>query len=365
MNQTQSPDRTAIQAPAILVVAPAWIGDVVIAQSLFILLRQRYPNARIDVLALAWARPIVARMPEIDSFIAFPGEHGSLPPRALAQTVRQVRQQQYEQAIILRNNIKSALVPFFAGIPRRTGFLGETRYGLLNDIRPLDRSRLTSRVQEYLALGLEAGETPPSQIPYPALRINPQHREQRLTDLGLAGDCSAVAIAPGASFGPAKRWPLSHYIALTRTLIGNGDMVWVLGGEGERPMGEAIVTKVGANVTNLCGRTSLEDAIDLLSASRCMVGADSGLTHVAAATGTRVIGLYGSTSPGYAPPLSDNSTRIARGLACSPCGERQCPLGHTNCMTRIDVASVAAACNRTNPDQIKSASAAPSVSING
>lgn len=337
--------RSSDSSPRILVIAPAWIGDIVIAQSLLMLLRQQYPGARIDVLALDWARPIIQRMAEADDSIEFPAAHGQLRLAAIRQTSQRVREIGYDQAIVLRNNLKSALVPWLSRIPRRTGYLGETRYGLINDIRPLDTSVINSRVAEYLALGIEPGAGLPTQIPLPQLRVDLENRRRLISELELGSPDPVVAIAPGASFGPAKRWPLPHFTALAHRLADAGHMVWVMGGPAESEMGDRVAASVGTRVRNLCGRTSLVDAIDLLSAADCMVGADSGLTHIASASGARVVGLYGPTSPDYAPPLSERAITMSRGLACSPCRKRECPLGHGHCMTRIDVTSVFAACS--------------------
>lgn len=350
LTETSKANTPLGQSPRILVVAPAWIGDVVISQSLLIQLRRRHPQARIDVLALAWCRPLLARMPEIDKILEFPADHGELRLSALWHLSRSVRKHGYDHAIVLRHNIKSALVPWLAGIPRRTSFLGEKRYGLLNDIRKLDRTRLASRVQEYLALGLQPNETLPTQPPYPSLRVDTAHYKALCSAYKLTTSRPVIGLAPGASYGPAKRWPVESHAALARELIGAGFDIWVFGSTHDQESGQFIADHAGRHALNLCGITSLDDAADLQSGVASLVGGDSGLTHLAASVAPSVVSLYGPTSPGYAPPLNANARQIYLSLKCSPCGQRTCPLGHNNCMTRIDVAPVFDACMQAVSD---------------
>lgn len=328
----------------LLVVAPAWIGDIILAQSLFAYLKQRDPDLQIDVLALDWCRDVVARMPEVNRVLRFPADHGELRLPSLRELGRSLRAEGYQQSIVLRNNIKSALVPWFARIRRRTGYVGEMRYGLLNDIRQVKARETTTRVQEYLALGVARGQEPPGCFPRPRLRVDADRGRELIASLGLATDKPVVAIAPGASYGTAKRWPPSHYAGLAKRLGAAGFAVWVFGGEDDTPAGAVIAAAAGPAGKNLCGRTSLADVIDLAATVSCMVGADSGLTHLAAAVALRAIGLYGPTSADYAPPLHPLARSISAGLACTPCGKRECPLGHAHCMSRIDVETVYQAC---------------------
>ncbi len=324
----------------ILIVAPAWIGDMVMAQSLFKLLRQRDPGAIIDVVGPPWSVPLAARMPEVRRGIALAAGHGELALGLRWQLGRALRAEGHGRAIILPRSFKSALVPFFAGVPLRTGFRSELRGLLLNDARPLDRAALYQTVRRFLALGLPAG-APLPEPPPPSLRIDEANRAALLARFGL-GRSPAVAMMPGAAYGPAKQWPVGHFGELAKLLGARGDEIWVLGSAAERDIGEQIRQTCGAAVRNLCGETRLEDTVDLLSAARAAITNDSGLMHVAAAAGTHVVAIYGSSSPGFTPPLTARRTIHYLSLECSPCFKRECPLGHLRCLREIGAEQVLA-----------------------
>ena len=318
--------------PATLIVGPSWVGDMVMAQSLCILLKAREPEAAIDMLAPAWALPIAARMPEVRAGIVAPVAHGETGLAKRWRVGRQLRGAGYGRAIVLPRSLKAALVPWFAGIPRRTGFRGEMRYGLVNDMRPFDDRALDQTVKRFVALGIEPGEPLP-EAPRPALRVAPEKQRAVMERLGLAGTAPAVALMPGAEYGPAKCWPIEHFRRLAELLSGAGYAVGIFGSERERPLGEAIAG--GGPARNLCGQTTLEEVIDLLAACPQAVTNDSGLMHVAAAAGTRVIALYGSSSPAFTPPLTERRVIHYLDISCSPCFQRECPLGHFRCLREI------------------------------
>ena len=320
----------------ILVVGPAWVGDMVMAQSLFKLLHQRHAGVEVDVLAPDWSAPLLARMPEVRYVVGLPVGHGRLGLGTRWRLGRQLRPRNYQQAIVIPRSWKSALVPFFARIPVRTGYRGEHRYGVLNDIRPLDKSVLRQTVQRYTALGAARDAELPAPVPQPQLRVDTANRDRLLAELGLDVSRPVVAFMPGAEYGPAKQWPLAHFAALAGRLADAGRQVWILGSEKDRAAAESINTAVNQTApVNLCGRTRLEDTIDLLSLCQAAVSNDSGLMHVAAAAGTPVVGIYGSSTPDYTPPLTERAAVLYRGLSCSPCFKRTCPLGHTECLTGI------------------------------
>ncbi len=328
-------------ADKLLVIAPAWIGDMVMAQSLFRLLRQRHPGIIIDVVGPPWSLPLVERMPEVRRGLALAAGHGEVALAARWILGRALRGERYGRAIVLPRSFKSALVPFFAGIPVRTGYRAEMRGLVLNDARALDRVTLNQTIKRFLALGLPAGAALPASPPQPALRIDVANRESLLARHGI-GQASAVAVMPGAAFGPAKQWPLAHFGELARALVARGNEVWVLGSAAERGLGDQLRALGGTAVRNLCGETRLADTIDLLSAARAAVTNDSGLMHVAAAAGTHVIAIYGSSSPAFTPPLTARRTIHYLELECSPCFRRECPLGHLRCLREIDPARVLA-----------------------
>jgi lipopolysaccharide heptosyltransferase II len=325
----------------ILVVGPAWVGDMVMAQSLFMTLKARFPDTDIDVLAPAWSRPLLARMPQVNSAVTLPLEHGDLGwgvRRRLGITLYG----RYQRAIVLPRSWKSALVPAFANIPTRTGYRGEFRYGLINDMRKLDKKQLTQTVQRYVALGLPKDAPLPPPTPQPRLRVDADNQRLQLDLNRLNLDKPVVALLPGAEYGPAKRWPIERYGELAKRLKAAGRQVWVFGSAKENDLGEAIVQAAGEGAVNLCGQTKLADAVDLMALAECAISNDSGLMHIAGAVGLRLVALYGSSSPDYTPPLTDKAEVVYLRLSCSPCFERVCPLGHFNCMMQMGVEDVLA-----------------------
>ena len=323
----------------ILIVGPSWVGDMVMAQSLFMTLKAAGP-CEIDVLAPGWSLAILERMPEVRRGIAMPLGHGQFELGVRWRLGRELAKTRYDQAIVLPGSLKSAFAPFFAGIPQRTAFRGEMRFGLVNDMRRLDKAALPMTVQRFVALGLPAGKPLPQPLPRPRLGANPANQVRLRADHGLDAGRPAVAFMPGAEYGPAKQWPLPHFAALARELAARGFEVWVLGSAKDAPAGEEIRATAGDGVHNLCGRTQLGDAVDLLAMSAAAVTNDSGLMHVAAALDRPLVAVYGSSTPDHTPPLSERvAVRYLR-LECSPCFARVCPLGHTRCLHEITPASV-------------------------
>ncbi|MFA5626392.1 MAG: lipopolysaccharide heptosyltransferase II [Thiohalomonadaceae bacterium] len=318
----------------ILVVGPAWVGDMVMAQTVFITLHNQ--DAEVDVVAPTWSLPLLSRMPEVRRAIALSAGHGQFGLAERWRIGRALRTEHYDQAIVLPRSFKSALIPYFSGSKLRTGYRGEMRYGLLNDTRPLDKQLLPRVVDRYVALGLPASaQLPPQNMPLPHLDIDTVNQRNLLKQLGLHLDQPVVAFMPGAEYGPAKRWPLEHYATLARELLANGYQVWLIGSAKEHTDGAQLLANA-PGVINLCGQTRLEDAIDLLSLCSAAVSNDSGLMHVAAATGIPVIALYGSSTPAYTPPLSNSAQSIYLDLPCSPCFKRRCPLPEdTPCLREI------------------------------
>ncbi|CAG4885051.1 ADP-heptose--LPS heptosyltransferase 2 [Georgfuchsia toluolica] len=314
----------------ILVVAPSWIGDTILAQPLFVRLHER--GAMIDVLAPAWSAPLLQRMPQIRRVIESPFRHGDFAFFARRALGRQLAAAHYAAAYVLPNSWKSALVPFFAGIPERIGYQGEARFGLLNRRHKLDEAELPQLAQRYARLADPAGSTRVPPLPAPHLASSREQQQAARHALGLPLDASPVIFCPGAEYGPAKRWPAPHFAALAQRLGSQADPVWILGSAADQVIGDSIVERAGACAVNLCGRTSLEQAIDLIAAARLVVSNDSGLMHVAAALERPLLALYGSSSPVYTPPLSTRAKIVTLNVECSPCFQRQCPLGHFKCM---------------------------------
>ncbi|MFK8014936.1 MAG: lipopolysaccharide heptosyltransferase II [Gammaproteobacteria bacterium] len=321
-------------ADATLVVGPAWVGDMVMAQSLFMSLKASAPDAAIDVVAPGWSAPLLGRMPQVRAAHTLQAGHGELrlgDRRALGRSLRG----QYARAIVLPRSLKAALVPFFARVPERVGYLGEWRYGLLTDWRALDKQKMPTTVGRYVALGLEPQRELPSALPEPALDKDAAATTRVLQQLNLDTSGRVVALLPGAEYGPAEQWPETPFAALPARLISLGCAVWVLGSKKEHALGETICGDSGAR--NLCGQTSLTDVIDLLHCCDSAVSNDSGLMHVAAACGARVVALYGSSSPTMTPPLTERASIVTEPQPCSPCFARTCRYGHYDCLTKISV----------------------------
>lgn len=320
----------AASKPHILIIGPSWVGDMVMAQALFIALKQRHPQCEIDVLAPAWSLPILERMPEVRQGIAMPVGHGKLELGLRYRLAKSLQLQAYDQAIVLPNSLKSALVPLFAQIPLRTGWRGEMRYGLLNDIRLLNKSRYPLMVQRFVALAYEPAADLPDALPRPSLQINSDTIQPLCERYGIDRQQPLLALCPGAEFGPAKRWPSAHYASIASHYIDQGWQVALFGSASDVPVAEHIYASLSSEqqsrCINLAGQTALAEAVDLLSCASAVVSNDSGLMHVAAALGRPMVVVYGSTSPEFTPPLSDNVAVEQLVVDCGPCFQRECPL---------------------------------------
>jgi heptosyltransferase-2 len=321
--------------PRILVIAPSWIGDAVLAQPLFKRLRERHPILKLDVFATPWTRPLFARMPEVSATIENPFRHGELALKRRYETGIGLAER-YDQAIVLPNSFKSALIPFFAGIPLRTGFVGEARRGLLNDARKLDELALPRIVERYAMLGEPPGDPVKRPVANPVLKIDAERRSATLTKLGLTLERPVAVLCPGAEYGPAKRWPPPYFAELARRLSVARHAVWILGSAQDAPIGAEIARTAPGACVDLCGRTSLDEAIDLMSCAALVISNDSGLMHIAAGLDRPLTAIYGSSSSAFTPPLSPHANVVRLGLPCSPCFQRVCPLGHFNCMLQLD-----------------------------
>lgn len=323
----------------ILIVGPAWIGDMMMAQSLFKLLKIRNPDVQIDVLASGWTRLLLACMPEINHVIDMPLGHGALGLRERYRVGKLLRGNGYDQAILLPNSLKSALIPFFANIPLRTGWRGEMRYGLLSDLRVLDKKKYPLMVQRYIALAFPANANLPEVFPYPELIIANENRAQLLTKFALHLERPLLILCPGAEYGPSKRWPENYYAEVAAEKIRNGWQVWLLGSAKDQAVAEAIRAQLPTSAReysfNLAGTTSLGEAIELMSCSDVVLSNDSGLMHIAAALQKPLVVVYGSTSPEFTPPLARQVKIVNNKVECSPCFERECPKVHHKCLKEL------------------------------
>lgn len=311
---------------------------MVMAQALFIRLRETHADCEIHVLAPDWSRPLIDRMPEVKKAIAMPIGHGSFNWQGRKQLGKFLQAEQYDQAIILPNSWKSALIPFFAKAKKRTGWLGEMRYGLLNDARKLDKQAYPLMVERFVALADAAGAILPQPLPRAALQVNKDDVVKSLEKYSLNTSKPVLALCPGAEFGPAKKWPEQYYAEVAQEKLKQGWQVWIYGSVKDEAVAEKIKQQLVSHSEHchvLAGQTSLAEAIDLLSVADAVVSNDSGLMHIAAALNRTLVAVYGSTSTAFTPPMADKVKTISMDLDCSPCFKRECPLGHLNCLKEL------------------------------
>ena len=326
----------ARRVPKTLVVAPNWIGDALMAQPLLARLRARHPERDIDVLAPQWVAPVLRRMAEVSEVIATAFPHGGLQLGERVRLAREIRLRGYTQAFVLPNSWKSALVPLLAGIPVRTGYLGEARFGLLTERHRASSGAREPMTKHYARLADVPGVAFLASISAPRLQTDAQAAEQTARRFGFAvAPRRNAVLCPGAEYGPAKRWPGKSYGELASALTLRGFDVWLVGAKSDAGACEESARASDGLAKNLAGQTSLDEAIDLIACADLVVTNDSGLMHVAAALDRPQVALFGSSSPLHTPPLSPHARTLWLKLDCSPCYARKCPLGHLRCLREI------------------------------
>ena len=314
-----------------LVVAPQWIGDAVMAESLLAALASR--DETLTVAALPWVAPVFKAMPQVSDIVELPFAHGRLDWAARRRVAAALRGR-FDAAYVLPNSIKSALVPWLAKVPLRIGYQGEGRPLLLNRRLPNPEGR-PPMVAFYGALAGPDFDT----SSHPKLHFDKMAIDAALASSGLARRGYWV-LAPGAEYGPAKRWPADHYAVLARSLhAADGAPVLLFGSGGEAALCESIAAAAPGACRVLAGKTSLLDAMALIAASRGLASNDSGLMHVAAAFGVPQVAVFGSTSPEHTPPLNASARVLwlkeELKLDCIPCFDRTCRFGHNLCLTSV------------------------------
>lgn len=324
-----------------LVIAPAWVGDTVMAGALFQVLQQQHPLMELHVLAPEWTFSVLKCMPAVTKVIPMPIGHGEFNLGLRWRLAQTLKKENYDQAIVLPNSWKSALIPWFARIPVRTGWLGEWRVGLLNDVRRLDVKKTPLMVQQYVALGVPNGAPLPNPILPPRLTVDPVVQRAALLKLDIVlTDKPILALGAGAEFGSSKRWPPAYYAEIAKQMQQLGWQVWLFGSPKDRAITDAVNALTGDQCVNLAGRTELTETIALLALANKVLTNDSGLMHMAAALAKPLVAVYGSTSPAFTPPLSDQATVLQLHLPCQPCFQRECPLKHHRCMKGLLPAQV-------------------------
>lgn len=318
------------------------------AQPLVALLAQADAGGSIDALAPPHIAAVMQAMPGVDTVLETTNRHGKLDLRMRWRTARALAARRYDRAFVLPNSFKSALIPFLAGIRQRVGYRGEARHLLLNRLHHApERARAsdepdgleatrTPMVEHYAQLALAPGQTLAEPVPDPVLRGDKRASLEAKHRLGLPDD-PIIVLAPGAEYGPAKRWPARHFAALAHLISDEWPeaTIVLLGAARERTLATEIIALSGLALRNLCGETSMQEAIALIADAQGVVSNDSGLMHVAAALGRPQVALFGSSDPRHTPPRSARARVLWLHLPCSPCFSRSCPLGHTNCLNDI------------------------------
>jgi heptosyltransferase-2 len=330
----------------ILIIAPNWIGDAVMSQPLLAAIKASYPNAAIDVLATPWVAPVYRACSEVTELIEADLRHGQLQWGLRRALAAQIKKRNYASCYVLPNSLKSALIPWLANIPVRIGYQGELRRFLLTETKAnAPKTQRIPMVEHYANLcapsnNLDAAIRPP--------KLNPSASalEAANTRLQAAGiqTGALVVLCPGAEYGPSKRWPASHFAELAKSILRAKPTAGIvlMGSPSDSAIGDAIISAATPNshIFNWCGSTSLDEAIAIIGMCSKMVSNDSGLMHIGAALEVPQVAIFGSSDPNHTPPNSSKAKIISLHLPCSPCHQRECPLGHFNCLNQISAEQV-------------------------
>ena len=328
----------------IVVVAPSWIGDMVMAQALFASLKIENPGCIIDVVAPPTTYPLLARMAEVRRGWLLDIDHSQLAVIKRYRMGLELRHEGYDQAVVLPNSFKSALVPAFARIRKRVGWRGECRFGVLNDLRKLSPEALPLMVERFVSLAYAKGVELPRPVCLPHLMTDEHTTADTLKKLQLKHCLPILGLCLGAEYGVAKQWPVANFALVAEHFLAKRWQVWVFGSSKDIRMAQLLRDHVSPQLRkdcfNLAGKTSLPEVVDLIALVAVVLTNDSGLMHIAAALDRQLFVLYGSSSPQFTPPLSNQATIISLDLACSPCFKRKCSLGHTDCLNKLAASRV-------------------------
>ena len=335
-----------------LIVGPSWVGDAVMAQTLYKLIKESNVNSKIEVLSPNWSIPILERMEEVSRSIISPFNHGELRIKSRFDFGRELRGEGYERAIIMTNSLKSSLIPFFAKIPVRTGWLGEMRFGLINDLRSKDKSNYPLMIEQFAKLSINPIKDLNKSLPYPSLTIDSDNLKEQLIKLEIDSEKPSIAICPGAEFGPAKRWPSNYYAEVCNEYLSRSWNILVFGSNNDEKIGNNIQKGIDKDLSdqffNLIGKTSLIDVIDLLSHCKKVVTNDSGLMHIAAAVDTPLVAVYGPSSPQFTPPLIDNHVVLRKSEGFDDTREGSEKYGYHESLIAIKPSEVLESLDRLN-----------------
>lgn len=319
----------------ILIVTPAWLGDMVMSHSLIQVLKGQHPDAEFAVLAPKSTLPISELMPEFTIRFVVEDGHGQFNLKRRWQLAREIRTHRFDAAYILPNTLKSALIPFLARIPRRVGWLGESRYLFLNEIHK-NPPKLPLMVERYVALAYPQNQfLMGSEFPCPRLIIPADLSAQTIEKFGIDTRKQIFTLSPGAAFGPAKKWPAEYFAQVAQAKINEGYEVWMIGAPNEKEAAAEIIS-IEPCVRNFVGETSLLEMVTLLSLSQQVLTNDSGPMHIAASLSVPLVAIFGSSSPDFTPPLGEKVCILEKNdLSCRPCFQRTCRFGHYACLREI------------------------------
>jgi len=332
----------------ILVIAPNWIGDAVMSQPLLAAIKAAHPNAAVDVLATPWVAPVYRACSEVAELIEADFRHGQLQWSLRRALAAQIQQRDYASCYVLPNSLKSALIPWLAAIPVRIGYQGELRRFFLTETKANSpKTQRIPMVEHYATLCAPSRRDVAMRVP----QLTPtasalESARTRLQGAGIQMD-AFVVLCPGAEYGPSKRWPAAHFAALAQSILKANPTasVVLLGSPSDRAIGDAIISGAASDdrMFNWCGSTTLDEAIAIIGMCSRLVSNDSGLMHIGAALQVPQVAIFGSSDPNHTPPNSAKATVISLHLPCSPCHQRECPLGHLNCLNQINPERVFAA----------------------
>ncbi|MGN0894531.1 MAG: lipopolysaccharide heptosyltransferase II [Succinivibrio sp.] len=324
-----------------LIISPSWLGDLIMAQSLFKTLKKLEPNCSIDIYAPEYTMPILDRMEELDKKFINPFNHGSFNLKLRYLEGKKLRSENYDSVIVLPNSLKSALIGFFAKIPDRRGFKGESRYLILNNIRN-NKEDFPYMVQRYVALAYDKKKVKTAKdlpdFEYPKLTVKPLP-EKRALELGIDLSRKAMVLGCGANYGPSKLWPVEYFAKVADAWIKKNGCVIGLGSKKDIPTVQAIYEHLDESSKpyfyDIAGKTNLTEALDIVGQSSVAVCNDSGLMHTVAAADIPQVCIFGSTSTNYTPPLSKKAICVESDEPCHPCFKRTCKFGTYACQKKI------------------------------
>lgn len=340
----------------VLIIGPSWLGDMIMSQALFKVLYKQ--GKTIEVLAPKWNHGILDCMPEVSKAIEMPFDHGDLKLKERYKFAKSLKKNNYDECIVIPNSFKSALIPYWAKIPKRIGWLGEFRYGVLNITQKLNKSKLPLMVQRLIALGYFQEESSKSfdqnninsyQYDFPSLRVDNNFVKKTTEKFNIDQNKRTLVLAPGAAYGEAKKWPADYFAQVANEKLNQDWQVVLLGSPKDKLATDEVNNKTTNKCINLAGQLALPETVAVISTASCVVSNDSGLLHVAAALDIPLIGIYGSTSPDFTPPLIDKNKKailLVDNLDCRPCFQPTCKFNHYKCLYEIKPDLVTNSINR-------------------